>query len=340
MTTKIIFDLSKEYPLLAHDEIISCLKAEHHSFSITSYNEDALILSVDLTDNQIDYFAQRLSMSFSIGRLLFSSPPILAEIKHKSKNHPLSTTGTIAIRSRNRSESQPSKKFVRAVADVYTQTRKVDLTHPENIIFLLITDESIHVSEQKAAINRSDFEQRKAHLRPFFSPISLHPKIARALVNICRAKPNEYVLDPFCGTGGFLLEAGLMNMNVMGSDISKDMVDGAKQNLKSYNITPYQMISADITDVPDQLSQKVDAIVTDLPYGKATSTQGEEIQSLYVRAMQSIQRMLKPGKRAVVGTFSEQLKNYSFQGLVHKISYPLRVHKSLTRWFHVFEQTP
>ena len=210
----------------------------------------------------------------------------------------------------------------------------------ENIIYLLITDQEVYVSEQLHLINRGMFEERKAHLRPFFSPISLHPKIARALVNITEVKSGQVILDPFCGTGGFLIEAGLMGIDLIGSDISNDMITGCKKNLAHYQLQAIDLIPSDITDLPERIGQSVDGIITDLPYGKATSTQGESIASVYDRAMNSILALLKPGKRAVIGSFSEELANNDYEFLEHCTSYPLRVHQSLTRWFHVFKKRP
>jgi len=340
MKTKIIFDLSKEYPLLAHDEIISTIHSEHIEHTIVSSSENVLIIQSELTNEQLDLLAHRLSMSFSIGHLLFTGPPTVSDMKDLAKNHPTSLNGSLAVRYKNRSNHIHSKPLVQAIADVYTQSTTVDLYHPDHTIFLLITNEQVYVYEKIATIDRSIYEKRKAHLRPFFSPISLHPKIARALVNITRAKSGDSVLDPFCGTGGFLIEAGLMNMRVIGSDISEEMIAGAQKNLLSYHIQSPLMIATDIASLPKQLTEKVDAIITDLPYGKATSTRGEEIHSLYSRAMNSIQYLLKPGKRAVIGSFSEDLKIKKYEHLDHIVSYPLRVHRSLTRWFHVFEKKP
>ena len=340
MKTKIIFDLSKEYPLLAQDEIISCFLSESIQFQIISSTENILIIQSELTHEQIKYIANRLSMSFSIGRLLFTGPPTVSDMINLTKNHSISTTGSLAVRYKNRSEQIKSKPLVQAVADVYTQSTTVDLSNPEHTIFLLITNDKVYVSEQIATIDRGFYEQRKAHLRPFFSPISLHPKIARALVNITQAKPGDVVLDPFCGTGGFLIEAGLMNMKVIGSDISEEMISGAQKNLLSYHISSFSMINADIASLPDKLSNKVDAIITDLPYGKATSTRGEDIHTLYARAMASIQKVLKTNARAIIGSSSEDLKIKKYEQLVHHVSYPLRVHRSLTRWFHVFQKRP
>lgn len=340
MNRKIIFDLSKEYPLFAQDEILCVLNAENIEYQIASCSEDALVLNATVSNREIHYLATRLSMSFSIGHLLFTTDKPASQIKYEARKHLLSTPGTIAVRYKNRSSILQSQPYIHAIAEVYTEAHPVDLTDPNTTIFLLITDEQIYVSEKIANINRSAFEKRKAHLRPFFSPISLHPKIARALVNIAQVKPGDIVLDPFCGTGGFLIEAALMNMQIIGCDVSESMINGTLQNLKSYQLKPKEMIAADIKNLPNQLHQSVDAVVTDFPYGKATSTQGEGLPSLYHRSMESIQQMLKPGGRAIVGTFSDHLKQVTFNKLDHHISYPLRVHKSLTRWFHVFNCRP
>lgn len=340
MINQYIFDISKEHPVLARDEIISCLNAEEYQFKLVSASENAVVIQSTLSEKQINHISSRLSMTFSISKLLFKAPPNLSEIKTLAEKHPIEITGSLAVQHKNRSLKFQSKPFLHAVADVYTSSRPVDLTNPDNIIFLLITDDHVYVSKKIRGINRGVFEERKAHLRPFFSPISLHPKIARTLVNIADVKSHNLLLDPFCGTGGFLIEAGLMNITVIGSDVSKDMIQGAQKNLKYYQIKPYSMIHSDITNLPDLLSIQVDAVVTDFPYGKATSTQGERLETLYNRAMKSIQSLLRPGGKAVVGTFSNELKEFDSKQMKHLTSYPLRVHRSLTRWFHVFERRP
>src|SRR5438046_10683807 len=56
-------------------------------------------------------------------------------------------------------------------------------------------------------IDRARLEATKVAHRPFSLPISLHPKFARALLNLSRVPMAGFVRDPFCGTGGLLLEA-------------------------------------------------------------------------------------------------------------------------------------
>ncbi len=44
----------------------------------------------------------------------------------------------------------------------------------------------------------------------------MSPKLARCMVNLTGVKENDLVLDPFCGTGGILIEAGIMGARVIG----------------------------------------------------------------------------------------------------------------------------
>src|SRR3989344_6947431 len=111
--------------------------------------------------------------------------------------------------------------------------------------------------------NKEDFDSRKSHNRPFPHPSSLHPKVARALVNITGIKNNGIMLDPFCGTGGFLIESGLMGIKSIGYDISKSMIDGCKENLRHFRVKNSKIKNKNAININD----KFDYVVTDLPYG-------------------------------------------------------------------------
>jgi tRNA (guanine10-N2)-dimethyltransferase len=173
--------------------------------------------------------------------------------------------------------------------------------------------------------------------RPFFSPISLHPKIARALVNLSCVKKSEILLDPFCGTGGILLEAGLIGARVIGSDIEEKMIQGSKETLDFFKIRGFSMFHSDIGDIKNHV-RKVDAIATDLPYGKSTTTRGEDMNNLYNRTFEAFSNVLKQKGRAVVGmsdkNWIEKASKYLNLLEVHE----MRAHRSLTRFFAVFEQ--
>ncbi len=56
-------------------------------------------------------------------------------------------------------------------------------------------------------------------------------KLARMMVNFCEVEQENTVWDPFCGSGNTLLEAFSIGMHVIGSDIDKEAINGARENL-------------------------------------------------------------------------------------------------------------
>lgn len=171
---------------------------------------------------------------------------------------------------------------------------------------------------------------RRAPLRPFFSPVTIHPKFARFLVNLSRTKPGELILDPFCGTGGILIEAGLMGRRVTGSDASLEMVKGARLNLKYYSLNG-EVQHSDFMSV--NTDSKVDAIATDLPYGKNSELTNYDIDSLYAAVFPRFHDLIKENGHLALVISDMDLLKYSdgFFSIVSNTAF--RQHRSLTRYF-------
>jgi tRNA (guanine10-N2)-dimethyltransferase len=193
-------------------------------------------------------------------------------------------------------------------------------------------DVEVVVDEKLAGVSiplARDFEKRKPQHRPYFHPTSMHPKLARALVNLAAVKKGVKILDPFCGTGGILIEAGLVGLKVLGRDIDGRMVEGCKKNLSHYSLRG-DVKKGDAIG----FSGKVDAIVTDPPYGRASYAGGLEAGELAKKFVSAADEMLKKGGRLVIVTPKEvRLRNPRLKKLAH---YDIRVHKSLTRRITVF----
>ena len=109
---------------------------------------------------------------------------------------------------------------------------KVDLKNSGTKIVLFNTNEKIICGKLKATIKK-DFSSRKAHLRPFNHPTSLHPQLARACINLTGKIKGKF-LDPFCGSGGILIESGLLGFDVTGFDIDEHMIKRAKTNIEHF----------------------------------------------------------------------------------------------------------
>ena len=333
---KFLFELSKDHKTLPSSEVFSCLKAEKIDYKILELNEDVAVIDTAESE-KIQIIANRLSHTFFVDQFLFSSSISTDEINKIALKNKIEKKGSIAIRYKNRSKKVDSQKIIKKLAEIYTKNMKVSLQNPDIEIRALITDSKVYVGLKLYSINRTQFERRKVQFRPFFSPISLHPRIARALVNISNIKKDDILLDPFCGTGGILLEAGLIGAKVIGNDIEEKMIDGCRKTLDYYEIKNYSIFCSDIGDISNYLNA-VDAVVTDFPYGKSTTTKGEDMENLYLRAFESISKILKTGGRAIIGISRYDLINVGKEYLSYIETHEFRAHRSLTRYFVVFKK--
>lgn len=224
----------------------------------------------------------------------------------------------------------------RRVGAKLAKGRKVDLENPDHEIRVLIS-EGLHFFLSEVEIDRAQFESRKVGMRPFFSPISLHPRLARALINLTGVRRGERLLDPFCGTGGILIEASLMGIKVLGSDISEEMVRGCQENLEHFGADFMRLERVDVGNIADVFG-KVDAIATDPPYGRSTTTMRERVEHLYSRMMGSFANTLRPGGK--LGLVLPRECDLDAQPLRLEQHHVQRVHRSLTRNYCIFSREP
>ncbi|MBN17072.1 MAG: THUMP domain-containing protein [Candidatus Thermoplasmatota archaeon] len=160
---------------------------------------------------------------------------------------------------------------------------EIDLTNPEIIlrVHLLATTKGFthpddFSSEPVIAWgitihDGDDWAQRKAPMRPFFKPISLDPKLARAMVNF--ACPNGgRLLDPFCGTGGLLVEGVLCGMDSCGSDLAWPMVVGSRENaqwaVERGGVGHYDVRNGSALNLSETWDNLFDGFAFDPPYGR------------------------------------------------------------------------
>ena len=146
---------------------------------------------------------------------------------------------------------------------------KVDLDKPKTHIDIFFTEKRIYCCLLLKKIDEY-YESRRSHLRPRPSPISLHPRLAKAMVNLTGTEKGEIILDPFCGSGGILIEAGLMGLKTQGFDISRKMIWKSMVNLRHYGIKDCKLGAKDFF----KIKKKYKYIVADFPYGLNTAIMG------------------------------------------------------------------
>ena len=84
-----------------------------------------------------------------------------------------------------------------------------------------------------SAQNIADYTKRDFGIpKPDAVSGMLPPKLAQIMINLAVGHDKKVtVYDPFCGNGRILMEAALMGLQAMGSDIEPSKVDAAQENL-------------------------------------------------------------------------------------------------------------
>ncbi|MGL4669784.1 MAG: DNA methyltransferase [Methanobacteriaceae archaeon] len=220
----------------------------------------------------------------------------------------------------------------------------VNLKDPNSFIRLVIIGEKVLIGIRRGKANKKHFYEMKPHKRPFFYPGSMSPKLARCMVNLSKVKEGDTVLDPFCGTGGILIEAGMIGANLIGSDVNWKMKNGTLINLDYCNSIDYNNLAnyeAHHLDVRElKLPKKVDAVVTDPPYGISTSTGGEDSAYIFKEFLASISYNMKENALLCMASphyldINSILKDLDFELLDR---HEIKMHKSLTRIISVIRK--
>lgn len=112
------------------------------------------------------------------------------------------------------------------------------LTEPAGLELLIIKDGNKTILAQTLAEQDIEAYSLRDRGRPMRDARigMLPPKLAQIIVNLAAGgidskRDKLKILDPFCGTGVILQEAGLMGYGVYGSDIDERMADYSRQNL-------------------------------------------------------------------------------------------------------------
>jgi tRNA (guanine10-N2)-dimethyltransferase len=335
-----LFEFSGEHKTLPFAELCGILEAEFNEFDPRL---DSPGVGLVKTNHDLMKIYDRPALCRSISELLFfSEKPSYDDISHAAGIVNNVIEGTFAFEDRrvlghhkelsmtNLKKMIASTLIARSSMDI-----EVDLRNPDNIIKLILS-KKFYAGILLKNFNRQIFESHHGRNRPFFSPISLHPKFARAMVNLARVRPGMRVLDPFCGTGGILIEGASIGMNVYGSDISNKMVEGTKKNLDFFKLAYSGLKACDVTECPEQFKE-MDAMVSDPPYGRSTSVRGKGLKDIYDQTFNLAKNRLKRNRYLVIMLPSLKYIELGEPYLKLVEYFSVYVHRSLTRHICVYQ---
>ncbi len=307
---KKIFILSKHNLDLAREEVLALTKSKE--FEIY----DNILISEDNSKLKLE---NRLGYTHKIYEFLFKceEKDFLAKIKNYDWQSLYKKDFCVRIHN----TKQFSERDIASIIWNQIKKPKVNLDKPETKIEFFFNNKVI----AGLFLNNIDksFLKRKAHLRPNLHPTSLHPGLARACINLTGLESGT-ILDPFCGSAGILIEAGLMKFKIIGYDIDNKQLERAKINLQHYKIKNYKLYNKDARFI----NEKIDTIVTDLPYGKGSRVYKKN--KLYIEFLKNASKITNN----MVVIFPDFV---NYKKMILKTKWKIKnifseyIHKSLTR---------
>ena len=330
MREKYLLELGGENTALGKYEALELFKfRRYHPKLENDYGKIVVISTSKEIENRI---INRLSMTKRLSKIIFSSRKDnikkslddLQEIDIGEKSFAIRQVGG------NKLENEKTSILIGEKVSVNNQT---DLKDPDATI-LFYKNKNFNISLAYKSGHTAYKKCLKHHIsyRPYFSPISIHPRIARAMVNLSNCNYTEPVIDPFCGTGGILIEGADMGLNVIGIDLKEKMIEFSKGNLKHYGFEA-NLLKSDFKEIKNL---EFSSIVCDPPYGIASTTGGESISQLMERCLDTFQKVMKRKQRLVIAVSNAEMVKHQNLKLIHKFEW--YIHKSLTRNIIVLEK--
>ncbi|MGB6500543.1 MAG: DNA methyltransferase [Thermoplasmata archaeon] len=243
-----------------------------------------------------------------------------------------------AFRRLGRSPGGSDRSVLAAGRSYRASGGTIDLDHPVRRYWIASDAEGREILLREiAAVDRRGPSSRRMPLLPFQRPVSLPPRLARAAANLARVRPGDRVVDPFLGTGALLAEAALLGAHVYGIDRDPEMVRGSIRNFAHLGAVPSRLTEGDAGEVelgaPDET---FDALLTDPPYGRSSWTGGESSSDVVARVLPRWAGRVREGGRLVVVAPSGAPTVGPPWTIVGRAA--VRVHRSLTREFRVYER--
>jgi tRNA (guanine10-N2)-dimethyltransferase len=341
-TRRLFFVLSGEHSSLPSAEVRAILESAHIDYSRTE--ESYRLLTLEAPAEGLLRVSERSLMYDRCGIELGRCRADGQEIHKLVKNLPLSEIAqnarSFAVRSVRLGGVNTSIRRTDLERDVGSYVKdmlpqlSVRLHGPDVTFVCALFDESLLFGVEGYSKASGLIAPRRPRKRPVFHPSTMPPKIARCMVNLSRVHPGGLFLDPFCGVGGVLIEGAVVGCHVLGIDPDSRMLRGAGKNLRHFNLDPAGLLSADARHLP---LREIDAVATDPPYGRGSSTRGEKVANLVRDFLVGVGDSLKNGAHVCISTPAEvAVEDYARHGgLIVVERHLVRVHRSLTRQFVV-----
>jgi len=342
---KLFFLLSGEHESLPLSELRAILDAEDYDYEVLEKLEQ--VARVEADQNCVGTIMRRAALTRICGLELVNCRADMTDIvkaaRSVSLGEMLAKEESFAVRVkrvRNSASNVNLMAVERTLGELVlskVDSARVNLKKPNKTFFGILTGDRFIFGLKLGEISAKPFVERRPRRKPFFHPSAMQAKLARCMVNLAKPRIGDLVVDPFCGTGGMLIEASLIGCDVLGLDILRRMAKGALRNLAHFGVKPDGLIIADTRSMP---ITRIDCVVTDPPYGISSTTLKRTTKQLVEELLTSVHGILKKGQRICMASPKTlKIREVGIAlGFKHLESHFVYVHRSLTREIVVFEK--
>ncbi|GAA3731982.1 TRM11 family SAM-dependent methyltransferase [Salinactinospora qingdaonensis] len=189
---------------------------------------------------------------------------------------------------------------VAALLDLPYHSRRGNVAPPEGNASFRVT------LEDRQAVLALRITQRPLHRRDYKQSSTvgtLHPPLAAAMALLADSEPGQWVLDPCCGTGTLLIEAGALapGAQLLGGDHDGATLTAAVSNADLVGLAdanPLTWTRADAGRLP-LATGGVDRVVSNPPWGRQVTAHGTLAEQPHL-FYSELRRVLAPQGRAVL----------------------------------------
>lgn len=162
----------------------------------------------------------------------------------------------------------------------------------------------VHDDRCLVSVQHTQEALSRRQVRLFQPHAALKPNVAYALLRLAHVDaPPTVVLDPFCGSGTILWEAGALwpNAELVGNDWNSDTLAGARQNAAAQDLADRVTLhESDVWDLTETVGpEAADLVVTNPPFGVRLAS-SMDFGPFYRRVLQQLHKVLRSDGRVVI----------------------------------------
>lgn len=234
----------------------------------------------------------------------------------------------------------PEKQRYRFIESVrYGISAAILLHHPQTTEVLFVQNNEEVICAKTVAVQNIDYWTNKDRSKPYADRKRgmLAPKLAKIMLNLALGDDNfsaeDYVYDPFAGSGTVSIEALDLGLSTIASDLDKEAVDGTQANLDWFSDQrqapgKFHVFQADATHLDPKMFPVAPKYVVSEPFlGKQTPSADflpnmfKGLEKLYLGFFKDLTKVL-PSEATIVfvtPAATDRAKQYNLSAFIDKL---------------------